>query len=49
MVSSLDMSMAYHSTVLEDSSSRCTAFVVPWEKYQYLRLPIRISRAPDEL
>jgi hypothetical protein len=33
MVSSLDMSMGYYSTVLEDSSSRCTAFVVPWGKY----------------
>ena len=33
MVSSLDMSMGYYSTVLEDSSSKCTAFVVPWGKY----------------
>ena len=48
MVSSLDMSMGYYSTVLEDSSSKCTAFVVPWGKYRYLRLPMGISTAPDE-
>jgi hypothetical protein len=30
MVSSLDMSMGCYSTLLEDSSSRCTAFVIPW-------------------
>jgi hypothetical protein len=30
MVSSIDMSMGYYSTILEDSSSKCTAFVVPW-------------------
>jgi hypothetical protein len=48
MVSSLDMSMGYYSTVLEDSSSKCTAFVVPWGKYRYLRLPMGLSTAPDE-
>ena len=48
MVSSLDMSMGYYSTVLEKSSSKCTAFVVPWGKYRYLRLPMGISTAPDE-
>jgi hypothetical protein len=48
MVSSLDMSMGYYSTLLEDSSSRCTAFVVPWGKYRYLRLIMGISTAPDE-
>jgi hypothetical protein len=29
LVSSLDMSIGYYSTVLEDSSPKCTAFVVP--------------------
>jgi hypothetical protein len=48
MVSSLDMSMGYYSTVLEDSSLKCTAFVVPWGKYQNLRLPMGMSTAPDE-
>jgi hypothetical protein len=48
MVSSLDMSMGYYSTLLEDSSSRCTTFVVPWGKYRYLRLPMGISTALDE-
>jgi hypothetical protein len=43
MVSSLEMSMGYYSTLLVDSSSRCTAFVVPWGKYRYLRLPMGIS------
>jgi hypothetical protein len=31
--------MGYYLTVVEDSSSRCTAFVFPWKKYQYLCLP----------
>jgi hypothetical protein len=48
MVSSLDMSMGYYSTVLDKSSSKNTAFVVPWGKYRYLRLPMGISTAPDE-
>jgi Reverse transcriptase (RNA-dependent DNA polymerase) len=48
MVSSLDMSMGYYSTLLEDSSSRCTAFVAPRGKYRYMRLPMGISTAPDE-
>jgi hypothetical protein len=48
MASSLDMSMGSYSTLLEDSSSRCTAFVIPWGKYRYLRLPMGISTAPLE-
>jgi hypothetical protein len=48
MVSSLDMSMGYYSTVLDESSSKCTAFVVPWGKYGCLRLPMGISTAPDK-
>jgi hypothetical protein len=48
MVSSLDMSMGYYSTVLDESSSKCTAFVVLGGKYRYLRLPMGISSAPDE-
>jgi Reverse transcriptase (RNA-dependent DNA polymerase) len=48
MVSSLDMSMGYYSTVLDKMSSKCTAFVVPWGKFRYLRLPMGISTAPDE-
>ena len=44
----MGMSMGYYSTVLEESSSKYTAFVVPWEKYRYLRLPMGISTAPDE-
>jgi hypothetical protein len=34
MVSSLDMNMGYYSTVLEEASSKYTAFVVPWGKVQ---------------
>jgi hypothetical protein len=48
IVSSLDMIMGYYSTVLDESSSKRTAFVVPWGKYSYLRLPMGISSAPDE-
>ena len=48
MVSSLDMNMGYYSTVLDKTSSKCTAFVVPWGKYRFLRLPMGISTAPDE-
>jgi Reverse transcriptase (RNA-dependent DNA polymerase) len=48
MVSSIDMNMGYYSTVIEEASSKYTAFVVPWEKFRFLRLPMGISAAPDE-
>ena len=48
MVSSLDMNMGYYSTVLDKASSKYTAFVVPWGKFRFLRLPMGISTAPDE-
>jgi hypothetical protein len=48
MVSSLDISMGYYSTALDKTSSKCTAFAVPWGKFRCLRLLMIISKAPAE-
>jgi hypothetical protein len=48
MVPSLDMNMGYYSTVLEEASSKYTAFVVHWGKHRFLRLPMGTSTAPNE-
>ena len=46
--SALDLSMGYYTTPLDEESSLLTAFVVPWGKYRYLRLPMGISTAVEE-
>lgn len=45
---SLDLSMGYYKTPLDHESSLITAFVVPWGKYRYLRLPMGINTAVEE-
>ena len=47
--SSLDLNMGYyHIKLTQDASKLCT-IILPWGKYEYCRLPMGISGAPDIL
>jgi hypothetical protein len=39
--------MGYYHMVLTPFSSRLCTIVLPWEKYEYLRLPMGLSISPD--
>eukprot|EP00957_Ditylum_brightwellii_P168873 12853873-Ditylum_brightwellii.AAC.1 len=44
---SLDLNMEYnHIKILPKSSTLCT-IVLPWGKYEYLKLPMRLCNSPD--
>ena len=44
---SLDLNMGYyHLTLTPDASKLCTV-VLPWGKYEYLRLPMGLCNSPD--
>ena len=46
-VTSLDLNMGYyHMTLSSDASKLCT-IVLPWGKYEYLRLPMGLCNSPD--
>ena len=47
-VTTLDLNMGYYSTPIHPDDAHYLAFVVPWGKYKYLRLPMGINTAPDE-
>ena len=44
---SLDLNMGYYHMWLTPFSSRLCTIVLPWEKYEYLRLPMGLSISPD--
>ena len=44
---SLDLNMGYYHIQLSPNSRRLCTVVFPWGKYEYLRLPMGISNAPD--
>jgi predicted aspartyl protease len=46
--SSMDANMGYYARVLSEESRKYTAFCLPFGKFQYKRLPMGISTAPDE-
>ncbi|POM74302.1 Retrovirus Polyprotein [Phytophthora palmivora] len=46
--SSLDANMGYYARQLAGVSRRYTAFCTPFRKFQYKRLPMGVSTAPDE-
>jgi hypothetical protein len=44
---SLDLKMGYyHIELTADASKLCTV-VLPWGKYEYLRLPMGLCNSPD--
>ena len=44
---SLDLNMGYYHTLLTPNASRLCTVVVPWGKYEYLRLPMGLCNSPD--
>ena len=44
---SLDLNMGYYHMLLTPFSSRLCTIVLPWGKYEYLRLPMGLSISPD--
>jgi transposase InsO family protein len=45
--SSLDLNMGYYHIELSPNSSRYCTIVLPWGKYEYLRLPMGLCNSPD--
>ena len=44
---SLDLNMGYYHIELSPNSSKYCTIVLPWGKYEYLRLPMGLSNSPD--
>ena len=44
---SLDLNMGYYHITLTPFSSRLCTIVLPWGKYEYLRLPMGLKNSPD--
>ena len=44
---SLDLNMGYYHMLLTPFSSRLCTIVLPWGKYEYLRLPMGLCISPD--
>jgi hypothetical protein len=44
---SLDLNMGYYHIMLSPNSQVLRTIVLPWGKYEYLRLPIGLSNSPD--
>src|SRR5688572_21391744 len=43
----LDLNMGYYHILLTPKASRLCTVVLPWGKYEYLRLPIRLCNSFD--
>lgn len=43
----IDLSMGYYHIPLDEESARLCTTILPWGKYQYLRLPMGIKNSPD--
>ena len=44
---SLDLNMGYYHILLTPNASRSCTVVLPWGKYEYLRLPMGLCNSPD--
>ena len=44
---SLDLNMGYYHLLLTPNASRLCTVVLPWGKYEYLRLPMGLCISPD--
>jgi hypothetical protein len=43
----IDLSMGYYHIPLDEESQKLCTTILPWGKYQYLRLPMGVASAPD--
>jgi hypothetical protein len=43
----IDLSMGYYHIPLDEESQKLCSTILPWGKYQYLRLPMGIKNSPD--
>ena len=43
----LDLNMGYYHIKLDPESSRLCTIVLPWGKYEYLKLPMGLCNSPD--
>ena len=43
----LDLNMGYYHILLTPNASRLCTIVLPWGKYEYVRLPMGLCNAPD--
>ena len=46
-VTSLDLNMGYYHILLTPKASRLCTVVLPWDKYEYLRLPMGLCNSPN--
>ena len=44
--STLDLHAGYHHIQLDESSIPKTAFISPFGKYEYIKVPFRLAQAP---
>src|SRR5687767_11045789 len=44
---SMDLNMGYYHLLLTPNASRLCTVVLPWGKYEYLRLPMGLCNSPD--
>jgi hypothetical protein len=44
---SSDLNMGYYHILLTPNASRLCTMVLPWGKYEYLRLPMGLRNSPD--
>ena len=44
---SLDLNMGYYHILLTPNASRLCTVVLPWGKYEYLRLPMGLCNSPN--
>ena len=47
LATSLDLKMGYNHIELSTESSKLCTIVLPWGKYEYLRLPMGLCNSPD--
>ena len=46
-VTSFDLNMGYYHIKLDSDASQLCTVVLPWGKYEYLRLPMGLCNSPD--
>ena len=46
-VTSLDLNMGYYHILLDPDARKYCTIVLPWGKYEYLRLPMGLCNSPD--